>query len=36
MPSESEFLKWLFAQQTAAPGVRVGMGDDLAVLSWAR
>src|SRR5215208_2888155 len=34
MPSESEFLKWLYAQQSAAPGVPVGMGDDLAVLKW--
>jgi len=34
MPTESEFLKWLYDQQTATPGVPVGVGDDLAVLKW--
>jgi thiamine-monophosphate kinase len=34
MPTESEFLAWLYAQQSAAPGVPVGIGDDLAVLKW--
>src|SRR4051812_12165586 len=34
MPSESDFLKWLYAQRSAAPGVAVGIGDDLAVLQW--
>lgn len=34
MPSESEFLKWLYDQQIALRGVPVGVGDDLAVLKW--
>src|SRR5438105_2232787 len=35
MPTESEFLEWLHAQQhRGSDFVRVGGGDDLAVLSW--
>ncbi len=34
MPSESEFLKWLYEQQTVVRGIPVGVGDDLAVLKW--
>src|SRR3954451_9463494 len=34
MPSESEFLNWLSSNQRARDSVRVGIGDDLAVLNW--
>ncbi|MBC8105752.1 MAG: thiamine-monophosphate kinase [Anaerolineae bacterium] len=35
MPSESDFLQWLYAQQRSSSVVRTAAGDDLAVLNWA-
>lgn len=34
MPGEFDLIAWIRAQQKASPLVRVGIGDDLAVLSW--
>ncbi|CAN5372993.1 thiamine-phosphate kinase [soil metagenome] len=34
MPSETDFLQWLYAQQRASSVVRTPAGDDLAVLNW--
>jgi len=36
LSSESDFLDWIRAQQTPSSIVRVGAGDDLAVLNWAK
>jgi thiamine-monophosphate kinase len=34
MPGEFDFLEWIRSQQTPSPLISVGVGDDLAVLSW--
>ena len=34
MPGEFDFIRWLGQQQRPSPAVRLGIGDDLAVLNW--
>lgn len=34
MPGEFDFIHWLQLHQSSSPLVRVGIGDDLAVLNW--
>ncbi len=35
MGTESDFLQWIAGQSAGSPLVKVGVGDDLAVLKWA-
>ena len=34
MPGEFEFIHWIRSQQTPSDLVKIGVGDDLAVLNW--
>src|SRR6202007_2074969 len=34
MPGEFDFIEWIRSQQTPSELVRLGIGDDLAVLNW--
>jgi thiamine-monophosphate kinase len=34
MPNEFDFIDWIRSQQKPSPLVRLGIGDDLAVLNW--
>lgn len=34
MPGEFEFIQWIKGQVARHPSVRLGLGDDLAVLAW--
>jgi len=36
MPGEFEFIHWIRSQQTPSDLVKIGVGDDLAVLNWPR
>ena len=36
MSSEFDFISWIRKQQKPGPLVRLGIGDDLAVLNWAK
>jgi thiamine-monophosphate kinase len=36
MPGEFDFIEWIRSQSKASPLVRLGPGDDLAVLQWPR